>query len=157
VLKSLKNLNKVLLICFIFECKAEIETSADEVSADLNSGTIVLSGKAKVSRKGVFDFLSDTIKLVYRDKKYTKPKHIEASGCVRFEHKGIIVTASKCRCDMQKVWFTGNVVITSKEIGVINSDSAVYDIDSRKIEILSRKRVTLKISNTAVKSGKKLR
>jgi lipopolysaccharide export system protein LptA len=147
----------IFFVSTIFNVTAEIQTSADEVSIDIKKKVVVLSGRAKVKRDNGMIFTSRVITIVWQDWKCRKPKSIEAVGNVRFEYDGTIVTAETCKCDMKKVQFIDNVIVTNKEVGEIKADIATYDMKSRKIRIFSigEKRVTLRLDEKKVIAGKK--
>ncbi|MDR1034926.1 MAG: hypothetical protein LBL32_03260 [Holosporales bacterium] len=143
-------------IAFIYGVKAEIQTSAENISIDIKNKMVTLSGMAKVKQDKNTTFSAQTITVLWQDQKCMKLKSIKGVGAVRFEHEEISVTSDACECDMQEVRFTGNVVIISKDLGEIRAGVAVYGMKSKKINIFPNgKRVTLKMAEFGFKDRKK--
>jgi lipopolysaccharide transport protein LptA len=133
------------------------EISSDDMSIDTKNNTCILTGNAEVK---INDNVFKADKLIIKgDIKSEKPESIEAFGNINFSKgKDISVKCDECKSDMKHIYFYKNISIVEKNIGEITADSAKYDIQAKKIDITSKKKVKLTINKKLEKkiNNKKL-
>lgn len=134
------------------------QASGEQISMDLSSDNVVmdtknheclLEGNAEVTCSiGIdkYDFKANKIIVFYNKKEFTKPKNIKAYGKVVFSYGDIKISSKTCIYDMEKVFFENNVVIINKKLGTINADKVVYNMKTKKIDILSDHKVKVIIN-----------
>lgn len=123
-----------------------IETTSNEILFDTKGKVYTLSGDAKVKfNENTFNANKIIVKQYPNNSK--KPESIEASGKLLFKNNDIEIMADRCICDMQNIIFYNNVFIKEKKIGNIKADSAIYNIESKKVDITADKKVKLKLND----------
>ena len=126
-----------------------IETNSKEVSIDTKQNICTFSGNAEViyDKNGKSNVLkADRITIYYNEKNLKSPKKIIADGKVFFTNDEFTVNSSSCEFDTKVIKFKENVKIKNKELGEIEADSATYNIDEKKIDIDSKKMVSVKVN-----------
>ena len=138
----------LISLFFLISNVFALETTADEVSFDPDTGAWIFEKNAEVT----FDqdgkenkFKADTITVYCEDKKLDKPKNIKALGHVSFVNEKFKVVSSTCDYDMNDVVFKGDVIITNNELGTIKSDFAKYNVKTKKIYISGKNRVKVRL------------
>lgn len=135
-----------LCLLIIFNTFA-VETASDEVSIDTKKNTCEFIGNAVAKFGDDNVFKADKITILYEDKKNLKPKEIKALGNVTFTNQEFYIISKACVFDNKTIKFYDNVVIKNKKLGEISADEATYDIKTKKIDITSKKRVQLNVSD----------
>jgi lipopolysaccharide export system protein LptA len=144
---------RFIAIALFWQQSSAFEASSDDVSFYPKKRSCVLSGNATIIYDEQTKFRSDKIVISYK-KGESKRGSVKASGNVRFCGQGFDVESNTCECDMKSIMFVGGVIIRSAELGEIKADSAVYDIQTKKISITSKKKV---IANLRDGFAKKLK
>jgi lipopolysaccharide assembly outer membrane protein LptD (OstA) len=122
-----------------------LETTADEMLIDSEKHIHTLNGNA-VAMWDDKVFKADII-VIYKKEDEKMPTKITATGNVSYEEKGLIVMSKYCESDMKIVIFTEKVVLKGDEFGVINADKAVYNIETKKVDITASEKVKLLLNH----------
>jgi lipopolysaccharide export system protein LptA len=78
-------------------------------------------------------------------------KKIRADGMVTFTHDKLQISSKICTFDTSRcVIFSDEVVITDNKIGTIRADKAVYNIDTKNIDVMSKDKVNIVIENEKI-------
>jgi lipopolysaccharide assembly outer membrane protein LptD (OstA) len=134
------------------DCKASdsIDISSEEVFIDTKNNICKFNRNAKVSylyQTDQYTLKADKIVVSYEKKDIKK---IEASGNVVFTYDRIQISAKTCSFDLKNVSFSGEIIISDNKIGIIKADKAVYNIESKKIDITSENKVNLVIKSKKI-------
>ncbi len=136
-------------ICFFAKvCVArefpEVSVSSDDLMVDINRHMCFLNGHAKVTvtkNNDKYDFFAMKIEILYDKEKTKLPKKITACGFVKFIYGDVKISSDSCQYNMNKILFEDHVFIINKNLGTIKADKAVYDINTKKIDVVSKNKV----------------
>lgn len=124
--------------CFATET---LETTADEVQIDTKLGTCTLSGNA-VAKYDNKIFKADKI-VVFKEESEKAPSQIVATGKVLYIDGKNSITSANCECNMISVIFSNGVTINGPDFGKLEADKAIYNIKTKKVDLISSKKVKL--------------
>jgi lipopolysaccharide export system protein LptA len=93
-------------------------------------------------------FTSDKMTVLCNGKNVEK---VEADGMVTFTYDKLKISSKSCSFDTSRcVSFDGEVVITDNKIGTVKADKAVYNIDTKNVDILAKNKVNLIIKSKRI-------
>lgn len=137
----------IVINFFIYRGDCSVITEADTLQISEKNSICELIGNAHVQytvKDNLYDFKSDLIILKY--KKDHCIQKIESFKGVSFQFSGLKITANSCIFINNKVKFMSDVVILDEKFGKIIADEAVYDIDTKIIDVSSKSKVVLTIN-----------
>ena len=126
-------LSSLLLLPLLTCCAVALEVDADEISIDSDNGVYTLDGNA-VAKEESKIFRADKI-TVYKKEPEKHPTKIDAAGNVSYEDEKNTITSGACQEKNGFVTFSENVVLTGDAFGTIYADKAVYDTDTRHMDL----------------------
>jgi lipopolysaccharide export system protein LptA len=122
-----------------------LDTSSDNVYFDLKKKVCILSGNAVIIYDERTKFRADEIVVSYKKGGDLNYSSARASGNVRFDRPEFTVKSNECECDAGTIKFRGMVLIRGDDFGEIRADCAVYDLNTKRICITSKKGVVAKL------------
>jgi lipopolysaccharide export system protein LptA len=107
-----------------------------------------LENSPNATQRKSYIFASNKITVLCNEKKIEK---MEADGIVTFTYDKLKISSKSCTFDTSRcVSFKDEVVIIDAKIGTVKADKAVYNIDTKNIDIMSKSKVNVIIKNEKI-------
>lgn len=127
-----------------------IDFSSDNVVMNTAAHICSLEGNVLLSLnndENKYEFRADKIMVFYEKQLISNPKKVEAFGEVIFSYKELKIYSSYCRYDRDNIFFGGSVLIKDVNLGTINANKAIYNLETKKIDIISNEKVRIVFRN----------